>query len=180
VRCEVAAIDPFIAAFTLLLFRAFEVFLLRKHQIQLRMATKIFVNLPVKNLQKSVEFFTQVGYTFNPQFTDQNGTCMIISEDIYVMLLVEPFFQGFTKKEIVDTSKAAEAILCLSADSREGVDELVRKAVAAGATTPGEADDQGFMYSHGYQDLDGHLWEIIYMDPSAINQEQPAAEAGVS
>ncbi|WP_020596933.1 VOC family protein [Spirosoma panaciterrae] len=144
------------------------------------MATKIFVNLPVKNLQKSVEFFTQVGYTFNPQFTDENATCMIISEDIYVMLLVEPFFKGFSKKEIADTTKTAEAIICLSADSREDVDELVRKAVAAGATTPSEPDDRGFMYGHGYQDLDGHLWEVFYMDPSAIQQEQPAAEARVS
>ncbi|GAB4029761.1 VOC family protein [Spirosoma gilvum] len=143
------------------------------------MATKIFVNLPVKSLQKSVEFFTQVGYAFNPQFTNEKGTCMIISEDIYVMLLVEPFFQSFTKKDIVDTTKASEAIICLSAESREAVDKLVRKAVSAGATTPSESDDQGFMYSHGYQDLDGHLWEIIYMEPSAINQEQPAMEAGV-
>ncbi|SFE93444.1 VOC family protein [Spirosoma endophyticum] len=133
------------------------------------MATQIFVNLPVKDLHKSVEFFTKLGYTFNAQFTDENATCMIISEDIYVMLLVENFFKGFTKKEIPDTSKVSEAIICLSAENRESVDELVRKAVAAGATTIEEADDQGFMYSHGYQDLDGHLWNILYMDPSAVN-----------
>ncbi|GAB3997635.1 VOC family protein [Spirosoma daeguense] len=132
------------------------------------MATKIFVNLPVKDLSKSVEFFTKIGYSFNPQFTDENATSMIISDDIYVMLLVEPFFKGFIKKEITDTSKAAEAIICLSTESREEVDELVRKAVAAGATTPNEAQDQGFMYSHGYQDLDGHLWELVYMEPSAV------------
>jgi predicted lactoylglutathione lyase len=140
------------------------------------MATKIFVNLPVKDLNKSIEFFTSLGYSFNPQFTNENATCMIISEDIYVMLLVEEFFKGFTKKEIADTTKSAEAIICLSSASREAVDELVSKAVAAGATTPNEAQDQGFMYGHGFQDLDGHLWETMYMDPSAINQEQPGAE----
>lgn len=134
------------------------------------MATKIFVNLPVKDLNKSVEFFTKLGYSFNAQFTDENATSMIISEDIYVMLLVEKFFQTFTKKEITDATKATEVIVCLSADSREAVDELVSKAVAAGATTPNEPQDQGFMYGHGFQDLDGHLWEVVYMDPSAVNQ----------
>jgi hypothetical protein len=144
------------------------------------MTTKIFVNLPVKDLTKSVEFFTKVGYTFNPQFTDEKGTCMIISEDIYVMLLVEPFFKSFTKKEIVDTVKANEAIICLSTESREEVDALVKKAVDAGATTPDGPEDMGFMYSHGFQDLDGHLWNILYMDPSAVNQEQPATEVGAA
>lgn len=132
------------------------------------MATKIFVNLPVKNLNRSVEFFTQLGYKFNAQFTNENATCMIISEDIYVMLLVEKFFQTFTKKEIVDATKSIEVLLCLSAESKEGVDELVNKAIKAGGTTPSEKQDQGFMYSWGYQDLDGHIWEVVYMDPSAI------------
>ena len=141
------------------------------------MATKIFVNLPVKDLDKSVEFFTKVGYSFNPQFTDHNATCMIISEDIYVMLLVEEFFKGFTKKEIADTAKSAEAIICLSAENREAVDEWVSKAVSAGATTPNEPQDQGFMYGHGFQDLDGHLWEIMYMEPSTIQQEPQGVEA---
>ncbi|GAB4054262.1 VOC family protein [Spirosoma litoris] len=134
------------------------------------MATKIFLNLPVKDLNKSVEFFTKLGYSFNAQFTNEDGTCMIISEDIYVMLLVEKFFKSFIKKEIADASKTTEAIICLSADNREAVDEVVKKAVAAGATTPTEAQDQGFMYSHGFQDLDGHLWEFVYMDPAAVNQ----------
>ncbi|GAB4041061.1 VOC family protein [Spirosoma jeollabukense] len=133
------------------------------------MATQIFLNLPVKDLNKSVEFFTKLGYTFNPQFTDENATCMIVSETIYVMLLVENFFKGFTKKEIADTSNVSEVIICLSVESREDVDELVRKAVAAGGKTIEEADDQGFMYSHGYQDLDGHLWNILYMNPGAVN-----------
>ena len=143
------------------------------------MATKIFINLPVKDLNKSIEFFTKIGYSFNPQFTDENGTCMIISEDIYVMLLVEEFFKSFTKKEIVDTTKSNEAIICLSAESREAVDEWVSKAVAAGATTPDEPQDQGFMYDHGIQDLDGHLWQIMYMDPSAIQQEPQGTETAV-
>ncbi|GAB2565439.1 VOC family protein [Spirosoma areae] len=132
------------------------------------MATQIFVNLPVKDLNKSIGFFTKLGYSFNPQFTDENATCMIISDDIFVMLVTEPFFKNFTKKEIADATKSTESIICLSAESREAVDELVKKAVDAGGTTPNETQDQGFMYSHGYQDLDGHLWEVIYMEPSAI------------
>jgi predicted lactoylglutathione lyase len=140
------------------------------------MATQIFVNLPVKDLNKSVEFFTRLGYRFNAQFTDEKATCMIIGEDIYVMLLVEEYFKSFTKKDIADTTTSAEAIICLSAESREAVDAWVAKAVAAGATTPYEAQDQGFMYGHGFQDLDGHLWETMYMDPSALQQEQPASE----
>ena len=134
------------------------------------MATQIFVNLPVKNLNKSVEFFTQLGYTFNPQFTDENATCMIVSDTIYVMLLVEPFFKSFIKKEIADASKSTEAIICLSAETREQVDEMVSKAFAAGATVHNDKQDQGFMYGHGFQDLDGHLWEYMYMDPNAIPQ----------
>ena len=134
------------------------------------MATKIFVNLPVKDLQKAIEFFTKLGFSFNPQFTDENATCMIISEDIFVMLLVEKFFKTFTKKEIADTSRFTEAIIALSADSREKVDELVDKAFAAGATESNFTTDQGFMYGRSFQDLDGHLWEVMWMDPSATNQ----------
>jgi predicted lactoylglutathione lyase len=144
------------------------------------MATQIFVNLPVKDLNKSVEFFTKIGYKFNAQFTDENATCMIISDTIYVMLLVEPFFQTFTKKQIVDATTSTEAIICLSADSRERVDELISKAVAAGATTPRDPEDHGYMYGHGYQDLDGHLWEVMYMDPAAVQQEQPTAETSAA
>ena len=134
------------------------------------MATKIFVNLPVKDLTRSVEFFTRLGYKFNPQFTDEKATCMIIAEDIFVMLLIEEFFKSFIKKEIADTTKSTECIICLSADSRENVDEMVNKAVAAGGTIYKEPQDHGFMYGHAYQDLDGHLWEIMWMDPSAINK----------
>ena len=132
------------------------------------MATKIFVNLPVKDLQKSIAFFTKLGYTFNQQFTDENATCMIIAEDIYAMLLVHPFFKTFTKKEICDTTKNIEAIIALSADNREAVDELVDKALAAGAVEPKPINDQGFMYTRSFEDPDGHLWEIFYMDLSAI------------
>jgi uncharacterized protein len=132
------------------------------------MATKIFVNLPVKDLNKSVAFFTHLGYSFNPQFTNENATCMIIVEDIFVMLLVEPFFKTFTKKQIADATKSTESIICLSADSRQQVDEMVSKAIAAGGTSPNAKQDQGFMYGHGFQDLDGHLWEVMYMDMSAF------------
>ncbi|TWI90983.1 VOC family protein [Chitinophaga japonensis] len=135
------------------------------------MATKIFVNLPVKDLKRSMDFYAQLGYSFNPQFTDDKAACMVISEDIYTMLLVEEFFKTFTKKAIADASKTTEVILSLSADSRQQVEEQVKKAVAAGGTTPNEPQDHGFMYQHGFQDPDGHLWELVYMDPSAIQQQ---------
>ncbi|MCQ6960833.1 VOC family protein [Mucilaginibacter aquariorum] len=129
------------------------------------MATQIFVNLHVKDLDKSVAFFTKLGYTFNPQFTDENATCMIISDNIFAMLLVEPFFQGFTKKDIVDTSKAQECTIALSADSKEAVDDIVNKAVAAGAADKPKKD-YGWMYHASFEDLDGHLWEYVWMDPA--------------
>lgn len=135
------------------------------------MATKIFVNLPVKDLQKSIEFFTRLGYTFNPQFTDETATCMIVSEDIFVMLLTHAKFKTFTPKEICDATKSTEVLLCLSCESRAAVDEMVRKAVAAGGAAYSEPQDYGFMYQHGYQDLDGHIWELIYMEPGATQQD---------
>jgi predicted lactoylglutathione lyase len=135
------------------------------------MATKIFVNLPVKDLNKSVAFFTSLGYKFNAQFTDETATCMIISDDIYAMLLTEPKFKSFTPNPICDARKATEVLVCLSVDSRHAVDEIVRKAVSAGGNTYDKPQDHGFMYAHGFQDLDGHIWEIVYMEPSAV---QPA------
>jgi len=132
------------------------------------MATKIFVNLPVKNLDQSVAFFTQLGFKFNPQFTDENATCMIVGEDISVMLLVESYFRTFTPKPIADARKSTEVLLCLSCDSRAEVDAQVAKAVAAGGSTPNKAQDLGFMYQHGFEDLDGHLWELAYVDMSAF------------
>jgi uncharacterized protein len=134
------------------------------------MATKIFVNLPVKNLDRSVGFFTKLGFKFNPQFTDETATCMIVSEDISVMLLAEAKFKTFTPKEICDATKCTEVLVCLSFESREEVDAMVRKAVAAGGTTYSEPKDYGFMWQHGFQDLDGHIWELIYMEPSALKQ----------
>jgi uncharacterized protein len=131
------------------------------------MTTQIYVNLPVKNLNRSVEFFTQLGFTFNPQFTDENATCLIVGENIFVMLLVEKFFLTFTAKPICDATKSTEVLVCLSCESRAEVDELVRKAIAAGGTSPRKPQDHGFMYGHGFEDLDGHIWELIYMEPSA-------------
>jgi predicted lactoylglutathione lyase len=134
------------------------------------MATKIFVNLPVKDLNKSIEFFTKLGFTFNPQFTDETATCMIVSEDISVMLLTHDKFKMFTPKNICDATKSTEVLVCLSADNRQQVDALVRQAVAAGGTTYNAPQDHGFMYGHGFQDLDGHIWELIYMEPGALKQ----------
>ena len=125
--------------------------------------SQIFINLPVKDLKRSVAFFTRLGYSFNPQFTDQNATCMILGENLFVMLLVEKFFSGFTNKAITDTGKSTEVLTCVSCASREEVDQLVAKARAAGAGVPRSAQDHGFMYSHGYEDLDGHTWELVYM-----------------
>ncbi|MCI0512893.1 VOC family protein [candidate division KSB1 bacterium] len=134
------------------------------------MATKIFVNLPVKNLNKSIAFFTQLGFSFNPQFTDENATCMIIAPDIFAMLLVADFFKTFTQKTICDTTQSTEVILALSAESREKVDALLIKVLAAGGTEPRPPQDHGWMYGRSFQDLDGHLWEILFMDESAVNQ----------
>lgn len=131
---------------------------------------KIFVNLPVQNLDKSVEFFTKLGFEFNPQFTDEKATCMILSDEAFVMLLVEDFFRTFTKKALLDTTTHVETLLALSAGSRAEVDELVNKALAAGGQPAGEPQDLGFMYSSSFQDLDGHTWEIAWMDETTIQQ----------
>ena len=128
------------------------------------MATQIFVNLPVRDLKRSVDFFTKLGYKFNPQFTNENATCMIVSDDIFVMLLVEKFFKTFTPKPIADATRSTEMIVCLSMESRARVDEMVAKALEAGGTAPMKAQDHGFMYGHGYTDLDGHMWELTHME----------------
>jgi predicted lactoylglutathione lyase len=132
------------------------------------MATKIFVNLPVKNLEASIAFFTKLGYTFNAQFTDDTATCMIVAEDIYVMLLTEKKFKTFTPKPICDATKSTEVLVALSTENREEVDAMVREAVAAGGSTYNKPQDHGFMYAHGFQDLDGHIWEVFFMEPSAV------------
>lgn len=130
------------------------------------MATQIFVNLPVKNLDSSVKFFTRLGFSFNPQFTDENATCMIVDDNIFVMLLVEPYFKSFIDKDICDATRSTEVIVCLSAESRAKADDLVAKATAGGGKATA-SKDYGFMYQTGFQDLDGHLWELAYMDPDA-------------
>ena len=127
----------------------------------------IFVNLPVRDLPRAKAFFTSLGFSFNPQFTNDQGACMVVAEGIYVMLLVEPFFQTFTKKPIADATKSTEVLVCLSCESRTEVDNLVSRAVAAGGTAPNAPQDHGFMYGHGFTDLDGHIWELVYMNPGA-------------
>lgn len=134
------------------------------------MGTKIFVNLPVKDLKRSIAFFTKLGFTFNPQFTDDTATCMIVAEDIFVMLLTEAKFKTFTPKPICDATKSTEVLVCLSSDSRAKVDDMVRSAVANGGSTYNQPQDHGFMYHHGFQDPDGHIWEIMWMDPGAIEK----------
>jgi predicted lactoylglutathione lyase len=131
------------------------------------MARKIFVNLPIQHMERSQAFFKSLGFSFNPQFTSEQGACMVISEDIFAMLLVEPFFQTFTKKPVADARKSTEVIVCLSCDSREEVDTFVRKALAGGGTAPNAPQDHGFMYAHGFEDLDGHAWELVWMNPEA-------------
>ena len=130
------------------------------------MSTQIFINLPVKDLNRSIEFFKKLGYSFNQEFTNEDATCMIVAENIFVMLLTEQFFKGFIPGEIADARKHTESIICLSTENKEAVDELVRKAVEAGGTTFREPQDHGFMYAHGYQDLDGHIWELTAMPAS--------------
>lgn len=136
------------------------------------MKTKIFVNLPVKDLNKTIEFFTKLGFKFNPQFTDENATCMIVGDDIFVMLLVEKFFKTFTKKEISDTSKNTEVIVALSVEGRENVDKMINKAIEYGGKESREPQDHGWMYGRSFEDIDGHLWEIIYMDESALKNDK--------
>lgn len=134
------------------------------------MATKIFVNLPVKELNRSVNFFTKLGFQFNPQFTDDKATCMVISDQIFVMLLIHERFKDFTRKPICDASQATEVLLCLETDSREKVNDIVAKAVEAGGTLYAAPQDYGWMYSHSFADLDGHQWEIVYLDPEGMPQ----------
>jgi hypothetical protein len=134
------------------------------------MARKIFVNLPIKNLKRSVEFFTGLGFSFNPNFTDENATCMIINDDAFVMLLVEEYFKGFLKKPMGDATLQTEVLIAISADSRAAVDALADKALATGGTQAKEPTDHGFMYVRTFYDLDGHHWEVAWMDPAAIPQ----------
>ena len=132
------------------------------------MARQIFVNLPIRDMERSQAFFRALGFSFNPQFTNAQGACMVVSDGIHVMLLVEPFFQTFTKKPVADARRSTEVLVCLSCESRSEVDALVKKALAAGGTAPNAPQDHGFMYGHGFEDPDGHVWELAWMDPAAV------------
>jgi predicted lactoylglutathione lyase len=131
---------------------------------------KLFLNLPVKNLKRSMEFFSKLGFEFNPQFTDSNAACMIISEEAFAMLLVEPYFKTFTKKEIASSATQTEGIFALSCSSRAEVDDIVKKAIAGGGKHAMDPNDHGFMYGWSFYDLDDHHWEVIWMDPKATQQ----------
>lgn len=132
------------------------------------MATKVFINLPVKDLDRSMAFFNNLGFSFNPQFTDEKAGCMVISDSIFAMLLTEPYFQTFTKKAVSDAKTSTEVLIALDAGSKDEVQEMVAKAKGGGAAIYQEAQDHGWMYQHSFADLDGHQWELIYMDQSQI------------
>lgn len=129
-------------------------------------AKMIFVNVAVKDLQRSIDFFTHLGFGFDGQMTDEKATCMIVGENIYVMLLTEPFFETFTKKPLADAAASTEVIIAISADSRESVDELVQKALEAGGSASNDKMDNEYMYGWSFQDVDGHLWEVMFMPES--------------
>lgn len=135
-------------------------------------ARKIFVNLAVRDLKRSMEFFSKLGFEFNPMFTDDKAACMVVSEEAFVMLLTEPFFKTFTKREICDTRTHTEGLFALSCNSRAEVEEIVNKAIAAGGTHAMEPQDYGFMYNWSFYDLDGHHWEVVWMDMNAVQQPQ--------
>lgn len=132
------------------------------------MKTKIFLNLAVKDLKQSIAFFTQLGFSFNEKFTNDQGTCLEIGENINVMLLVEEFYQTFTKKQICDTATTSEVLISISLESRKKVDEMIEKVIEAGGTEYVEAKDYGWMYQRTFLDVDGHHWEIFYMDENNI------------
>lgn len=136
------------------------------------MATKLFVNLAVRDLKRSVDFFGKLGFSFDPRFTDENATCMIISDEAYVMLLVEPFFKTFTKKTLIDASDHVEVLVSISAESRDRVDEMIDLAFSLGAAKGGETQDFGNMYGRSFSDPDGHVWEVFWMDPDFVPQKQ--------
>src|SRR5262245_20501726 len=135
------------------------------------MSRKIFVNLPVKDLPKSKDFFGKLGFAFNAQFTDDTAACMILNDNAYSMLLTHAKFKAFAPKAIADATRSTEVLVALSCESRAKVDELVATAVAAGGTRYSKPKDYGFMYGHGFQDLDGHVWELFWMEPSAAKPQ---------
>ena len=129
---------------------------------------KIFVNLAVRDLKRSMDFFAALGFEFNPQFTDEKAACMVISDEAFVMLLHQPFFQTFTRRALSDPMKQTEALYALSCSSRAEVDKMVKKAIAAGGQPAMDPQDHGFMYASSFYDVDGHHWEVLWMDPAAI------------
>jgi len=132
------------------------------------MKNQIFVNLPVKELDKSRAFFSSLGFSFNPQFSNDNAACMVVADgSIQVMLVTEAFFRSLTNKPVVQAKEANEAIVCLVCDSREELDSLIARALAAGGRVPHPPEDHGFMYDQGFEDLDGHLWNLVWMAPKA-------------
>lgn len=136
------------------------------------MPNQIFVNLPVADLPRASAFYTGLGFTLNPQFSNEQGACIVISEHIYVMLLVRPYFQTFTHLPVAEPAKATAVLNALSCNSRDEVQAFVDKALAAGGSTPNPAKDMGFMYQHGFADPDGHQWEVFHMDEAAFAQQQ--------
>ncbi len=136
------------------------------------MHRQIYVNLPITDMARSRAFFEALGYHFNPQFSNEQGACLVLGENLYVMLLVHPFFQGFIDKRIADSRESTEVLVCLSCESRAEVDQLVARAIAAGGRAPRPPQDHGFMYGHGFEDLDGHLWELVHMVDASQAQGQ--------
>ena len=134
------------------------------------MSTKVFINLPVKDLEKSKAFYTGLGYSINPQFSDDKAACIVISDHIFVMALTEAYFATFTNKSVADAAHTAQVINALSADSRDGVDDFMKKALASGGSPSMPALDHGFMYSQSFHDPDGHMWEVIWMDETALQE----------
>ena len=131
------------------------------------MHKQIFVNLGVNDLQRSRAFFESLGMRIDPKFTNDQAACVVLGENIYAMLLVKDFFKTFTSKPLSDATKQTEVLVCLSCENRSEVDALVAKALAAGGKAPRVPQDQGWMYGHGFEDLDGHIWELMFMDPNA-------------
>jgi predicted lactoylglutathione lyase len=136
-----------------------------RHEVRPR---KVFINLAVRDLKQSMDFFSKLGFTFNPQFTDDNAACMVLSSEGYVMLLREPFFKTFTRRETCDTTRQNETLIAISCEQREEVDQLVRTALANGGSPAMDAQDHGFMYGWSFYDIDGHHWEVVWMDPQHI------------
>lgn len=139
------------------------------------MVNQVFVNLPVAHLQRSIAFFTALGFTFNPEWTNDSGACMNVTGNVFTMLLTREHFQTFTPKAVADATSTTEVLLCLSLDSRAAVDAIVEKAVRAGGRAHKEVQDHGFMYGHGFEDLDGHIWEVVYLEPQAGSEPKQGA-----